>query len=100
LYADFYDSDIIIASPLGLRMIVGAEGEEGRDYDFLASIELLIADQSDIFMQQNWDHVVHIWDHLHLQPRESHGADFSRLRPWALAGNYYCHNISAVLLRD
>ncbi|XP_069682639.1 U3 small nucleolar RNA-associated protein 25 homolog isoform X2 [Periplaneta americana] len=52
LYADFYSADIIVASPLGLRVIVGAEGEEGRDFDFLASVELLVMDQADIFLMQ------------------------------------------------
>ncbi|XP_077286205.1 U3 small nucleolar RNA-associated protein 25 homolog [Arctopsyche grandis] len=91
LFSDFYSSDIIIASPLGLRMIVGAEGEEERDFDFLASVELLILDQAEIFLMQNWDHLLHILDHLHLQPKKTHGTDFSRLRSWAVNGwtKYY-----------
>ena len=52
MYADFYSSDILIASPLGLRLIIGAEGESNRDYDFLASIELLVIDQADVFFMQ------------------------------------------------
>lgn len=86
LYENFYNSDIIIASPLGLRMIIGAEGESSRDYDFLSSVEMLIYDQSEIFLMQNWDHVLHIMNHFHLQPKESHGTDLQRVRNWSISG--------------
>lgn len=86
LYSDFYSSDILIVSPLGLRMIVGAPGDKERDYDFLASIEMLILDQADIFLAQNWDHLLHVLDHLHLQPQSARNTDFSRVRSWCLNG--------------
>ncbi|PVD26720.1 hypothetical protein C0Q70_14398 [Pomacea canaliculata] len=86
LYSPFYMADIIIASPLGLRTVIGAQGDKERDYDFLSSIDLLILDQADVFLMQNWDHVLHMFDHLHLQPRESHGVDFARVRLWSLNG--------------
>lgn len=91
LYADFYSSDIIIASPLGLRSTIGADGEPDRDFDFLNSIELLILDQCEMFLMQNFDHVLHIMDHLHLQPKDTHGTDLQRVRTWALNGlaRYY-----------
>ncbi|RWS16294.1 Digestive organ expansion factor-like protein [Dinothrombium tinctorium] len=91
LYADFYSSDIIIASPLGLRIIIGAKGDKERDYDFLSSIEIFIADQTDIFLMQNWEHILHISKHLNLQPLDSHGVDFTRVRMWYLEGlsKYY-----------
>lgn len=91
LYADFYSSDIIVASPLGLRLTVGAKGEANRDHDFLASIEVLIMDHAEVFLMQNWDHLLHILDHLHVQPKLGHGTDFSRVRTWSLNGwaRYY-----------
>ncbi|TRY72457.1 hypothetical protein TCAL_01022 [Tigriopus californicus] len=84
LYTDFYASDIIIASPLGLRMVIGGLGDEKMDYDFLNSIELLIMDQIDVFAMQNWEHVIHFLEHMHRQPQKSRDVDFSRIRMWSL----------------
>jgi len=91
LYAKFNSSDIIIASPLGLRTIIGNQGEKSYEYDFLSSIEVVIMDQTDVFLMQNWEHVLHIFDHLHKQPKDSHDVDFSRVRMWCLNGwsKYY-----------
>lgn len=86
LYTEFYSSDILLVSPLGLRMIIGASGDKDRDYDFLNSIELLILDQAELFLAQNWDHLLHVLDHLHLQPQSVKNTDFSRVRPWCLNG--------------
>uniref|UniRef100_A0A182RVT0 U3 small nucleolar RNA-associated protein 25 homolog n=1 Tax=Anopheles funestus TaxID=62324 RepID=A0A182RVT0_ANOFN len=86
LYAKYYSSDVIIASPLGLRMVIGAKGEKHRDYDFLASIELLIIDQAEICYAQNWDHVLHVMEHLHHQPKTTEYTEFSRVREWCLNG--------------
>ncbi|XP_044765300.1 U3 small nucleolar RNA-associated protein 25 homolog isoform X2 [Coccinella septempunctata] len=87
LYSEFYSSDIIIASPMSLRRIIGAKGDKERDYDFLSSIELLILDQADIFMMQNWHHVLHIFDHLHLKLRDYKRPDYARVRLWSLDGH-------------
>ena len=92
LYAPFYSSDIIISSPLGLRTVIGEKGESNYEYDFLSSVEMCILDNADTFLMQNWEHVIHIFKHLHLRPKEAHDVDFSRVRNSALNGDlkHYC----------
>ncbi|KAJ7407049.1 Digestive organ expansion factor like protein [Willisornis vidua] len=96
LYAPFYSSDIIIASPLGMRTVIGAEGEKKRDFDFLSSVEILIIDQADIYLMQNWEHVLHLMKHINLLPLDSHGVDFSRVRMLNL--NNWCRYYRQTLL--
>ncbi|KAG8584310.1 hypothetical protein GDO81_008771 [Engystomops pustulosus] len=102
LYAPFYSSDIVIASPLGLRTIVRTEGEKNRDFDFLSSIEMLIIDQADIYLMQNWEHMLNLMSHLNLQPKEPHGVDFSRVRMWCLTNwsKYYRQTLLFSSLQD
>ncbi|XP_008058191.1 digestive organ expansion factor homolog [Carlito syrichta] len=102
LYAPFYSSDILIASPLGLRTIIGGEGEKKRDFDFLSSIELFIIDQADIYLMQNWEHVLHLMNHMNLLPLDSHGVDFSRVRMWSLNNwsKYYRQTLLFGALQD
>ncbi|XP_060610330.2 U3 small nucleolar RNA-associated protein 25 homolog [Anolis sagrei] len=102
LYAPFYSSDIIIASPLGLRTVIGAEGEKNRDFDFLSSVEILIIDEVDIYLMQNWEHVLHLFSHLNLLPLESHGVDFSRVRMFSLNNQtkYYRQTLLFGALQD
>lgn len=96
LFTNYYKSDIIIASPLGLRLITGDEADRVRDYDFLSSVEILVVDQADIAMMQNWDHVSTIARALNrvpTKPRED--TDFSRVYRWLLdeQGAYYRQSV-------
>ncbi|KAK4432707.1 Digestive organ expansion factor [Sesamum alatum] len=87
LYGDFYTSDMIVASPLGLITKIGeAELEKEKDVDYLSSIEVLIIDHADIMLMQNWSHVNTVVEQLNRLPSKQHGTDIMRIRPWYLDG--------------
>ncbi|XP_036341679.1 digestive organ expansion factor homolog [Rhagoletis pomonella] len=86
LYTDFNASDIILASPLGLRLGMASNNNEAGAFDFLNSIEILILDKTEMFLAQNWENLLHVIDHLHLQPQSLSSVNLQRVRPWCLNG--------------
>lgn len=86
LYSDFYRSDIILASPLALKMATSGDEDNDGDVDFLTSIEVCMVLNADVLLMQNWDHVGSCLEALNHQPTKSNDTDFSRVRNYLLAG--------------
>ncbi|KIO20315.1 hypothetical protein M407DRAFT_220818 [Tulasnella calospora MUT 4182] len=83
LFETFYGSDLIVASPLGLRLAIEREGNS----DFLSSIEILVMDQADVMTMQNWTHLQFVFEHLNNLPKDPRDTDFSRVKSWFLDGH-------------
>jgi U3 small nucleolar RNA-associated protein 25 len=92
LFTQLYKSDIILASPIGLKMATtkdeGDDDEEeaASDIDYLSSIDICIVARSDVLAMQNWDHVNSVLECLNRQPRDTSNIDFSRVRNYFLEG--------------
>uniref|UniRef100_A0A5B7BL58 Putative U3 small nucleolar RNA-associated protein 25 n=1 Tax=Davidia involucrata TaxID=16924 RepID=A0A5B7BL58_DAVIN len=98
LYSDFYSSDMIVASPLGLMTKIGeAEVEKEKDVDYLSSIEVLIIDHADVIAMQNWSHVNSVVEQLNRIPSKQHGTDIMRIRQWCLDGHAQFYRQTIIL---
>ena len=84
LYSDFYHSDIVLASPLGIRLLIENKGKAERD--FLSSVEVVVLHMADVLYFQNWDHVDFVLRNLNMMLTQDRGTDFSRVRPYFLEG--------------
>lgn len=82
IYSNFYQSDIIICSPLGIQLILENTDKKKRQDDFLSSIEVMIIDQLHSIEYQNAMHVTTIFQHINKIPEQQREADFSRIRMW------------------
>lgn len=90
LFSDFYISDIILASPIGLKLAMERDATK-LDIDFLSSIEQVVLHQADVLQMQNWEHVDFILRHVNKLPKEVHDTDFSRVRHYFLDGKGHLH---------
>lgn len=93
LYSKLDQSDVIVASPLGLRMIYekAAARKKSSDSEFLSSIEVCVMDKCEGLLMQNWEHIREIvGDKLNAPPTnfEETKVDFSRIRMWAINDQY------------
>ncbi len=92
LFAEFYRSDIILSSPIGLKMATTKKDDDNEDeetptdVDFLSSIDICLVTRSDVLLMQNWDHVNSVLDCLNQQPKQITDIDFSRVRNYFLEG--------------
>ncbi|GMS88593.1 hypothetical protein PENTCL1PPCAC_10768, partial [Pristionchus entomophagus] len=87
LYAPFDKADILICSPLGLRMVIG--GDSGREGHLLSSMQLVVVDEADVLLQQNWEHLPLIFNTIHAPPNRIN-TDVSRVRTQYLDGHAAC----------
>jgi len=85
-FSEFYRSDIILASPLALKMATSGDEDKDYDVDFLSSIEVCLVLHADVLLMQNWDHVTSCLNELNQQPTKTNETDFSRVRNYLLAG--------------
>ena len=80
IYADFYNSDLILASPLALRQL-----EAKRGFDYLSSIEICLIYGMDIICMQNVDHLRGVMEALNQTISRDRNTDYSRLREYYLS---------------
>ena len=88
LYSPFDESDIILASPLGLKLATPTDNDKtfknNKVYDFLSSIEIFLMDFSEVFIYQNIEHLNEILSFINKQPKNNQNiVDINRIK-----GNY------------
>ena len=85
LYTPFDESDIIIASPLGLKLAKPSDNDKSfkniKVYDFLSSIEIFLMDFSEVFIYQNLEHLNEILSFLNKLPKNNQNiVDINRIK--------------------
>lgn len=86
LYAEFSESDVVVASPLGLVTMLEEQGPASMDW--AASLEIIALLDTDVLLMQNWAHVRTTLAHVNRVPSAMPGnVDVMRVREAHLAGH-------------
>lgn len=96
VYAHPLNSDIIIASPLGLRRRIEKNGDALTS---LSSIEVCVVDEAQMLLEQNWAHVAVVLEEvLNLRPTDTTQglSDLRRTYSWALENESSLHRQTVI----
>ncbi|VDL55118.1 unnamed protein product [Hymenolepis diminuta] len=87
LYAAFAESDIVISSPLGLETLMAEKADNSVDVQYITtSVEILILDQAEHLLMQNWATVQEVVSQLNQRPIKPSLSSPARIRLAYLAG--------------
>lgn len=81
-YEKFEDADLIIASPLGVKLTKNQEeNKQEKIYDFLSSIEILLVDFAEVFTFQNISHLEEVLQVVNQMPKSNANiVDINRIK--------------------
>ncbi|KAG2383448.1 hypothetical protein C9374_004119 [Naegleria lovaniensis] len=84
IMAPVAESDVIIATPIGIQL----ENVADRYERFLSSIEVCIIDQCDKLLMQNWEHVTKTLDIVNVEEQQkfTFDLDFDILKEYHIQG--------------
>ncbi|BFU19749.1 hypothetical protein EHI8A_162370 [Entamoeba histolytica HM-1:IMSS-B] len=93
-YSNFYESDLIIASPLGIKTFI-AKSNNGEGQDILSSIKVLYLESIDTMEMQNISHLIEIIKKCNKIPMKQHATDIRRVYEHEIneKGGYYRQTI-------
>jgi len=96
IFIPLMKSDIIVASPLGLRCRLRKDMSTSSA---VSSIEVCVVDQCDVLLMQNWEHVKRSLRCLNCRPHHSTSelANFTRIFHWMLDGAGRAHRQTILL---
>nr|CDS33927.1 digestive organ expansion factor [Hymenolepis microstoma] len=87
LYTAFAESDIVISSPLGLETLMAEKDDKLVDMQYITtSVELLVIDQAEHLLMQNWATVQEVVGQLNQRPIKPSLSSPARIRLAYLAG--------------